>query len=269
MLHLSVVIIPIIFSLLFPSNKFFDLEVIALSHVIIYSINLIYVIVSSIKLLAFINDSRIGYDQCSIGILVNTCYLLMICIWIALLINAELQFTTYSYFKISFLIVLMIMVDGLIILSLKYPDTITRNNYLRNRINSWISEKYSSTPMKSSYAEKINNDLNQYLVNRKMFQNPDLSLSLVSKDTGYPVRDISQLINKNHQVGFREYLNKFRIEEARRLLLKDPDLRVNEVMYKVGFNSKSIFHKYFKNAYGITPNQFKKSNQQVESFLVN
>ncbi|WP_159947091.1 helix-turn-helix transcriptional regulator [Polaribacter septentrionalilitoris] len=54
-----------------------------------------------------------------------------------------------------------------------------------------------------------------------------------------------------------EYIRHVRLESARNLL-KSTDLNISQVVYSVGFSSRSYFSKIFKEKYDITPNQFKK-----------
>jgi len=55
-----------------------------------------------------------------------------------------------------------------------------------------------------------------------------------------------------------EYIRHIRLESARNLL-KNTDLNVSQVVYSIGFSSRSYFSKIFKEKYDITPNQFKKN----------
>ena len=54
-----------------------------------------------------------------------------------------------------------------------------------------------------------------------------------------------------------EYIRHVRLESARELF-KNTDYNVSQIVYSVGFSSRSYFSKIFKEKYGITPNQFKK-----------
>lgn len=55
-----------------------------------------------------------------------------------------------------------------------------------------------------------------------------------------------------------EYIRHIRLESARNLL-KNTDLNISQVVYSIGFSSRSYFSKIFKEKYNITPNQFKKN----------
>lgn len=54
-----------------------------------------------------------------------------------------------------------------------------------------------------------------------------------------------------------EYIRHLRLELARDML-KNTDLNISQVVYSIGFSSRSYFSKIFKEKFGITPNQFKK-----------
>lgn len=54
-----------------------------------------------------------------------------------------------------------------------------------------------------------------------------------------------------------EYIRHVRLESARDML-RNTDLNVSQIVYSIGFSSRSYFSKIFKEKYGITPNHFKK-----------
>jgi AraC-like DNA-binding protein len=87
------------------------------------------------------------------------------------------------------------------------------------------------------------------------FYNADLSLDLISKQTGYSQRAISEGISAQFQCNVKTYINQIRINEAQRLLKKS-DLNISEIAYKVGFSSPSNFNRVFKNLTGETPSNF-------------
>ena len=68
---------------------------------------------------------------------------------------------------------------------------------------------------------------------------------------------ISQAINSKRNQNFRDYINNFRIQKAKQLLLEEPNLSVKEVMYFSGFHSKTTFFKCFKDKVLLTPSQYR------------
>ncbi len=76
-------------------------------------------------------------------------------------------------------------------------------------------------------------------------------------------RTISEVINRYFDQNFSDFVNSFRIQEAISLLKNSDDkTTVLEILYAVGFNSKSSFYTAFKIKTGMTPSEFKKSLQQ-------
>ena len=92
----------------------------------------------------------------------------------------------------------------------------------------------------------------------------DASLTLhdLARQTKIPSRELSLLINHHLNKHFFDFVNEYRIEKAKQLLTdpKKTDFTVLEILYDVGFNSKSSFNTAFKKHTGTTPTQFRKSN---------
>jgi YesN/AraC family two-component response regulator len=95
----------------------------------------------------------------------------------------------------------------------------------------------------------------------KPYLNPTLTLKELSTELSIPSRYLSQIINEHMQSNFYDYISKYRIEEAKKLLSDlSCDKTVLEILYEVGFNSKSSFNTAFKKFTGITPSRFKKES---------
>ena len=60
-----------------------------------------------------------------------------------------------------------------------------------------------------------------------------------------------------------EYLRAKRIKQAEHLI-HDGELTISEIAYMVGFNNPRYFTKYFQDAYGMTPSQYRKKLQELE-----
>lgn len=59
-----------------------------------------------------------------------------------------------------------------------------------------------------------------------------------------------------------EYIRHVRLESARDML-KNSDLNISQIVYSIGFSSRSYFSKIFKEKYEISPNAFKKKTMNV------
>lgn len=113
--------------------------------------------------------------------------------------------------------------------------------------------------------EKVNSQLaflKNYMTIEKPYLNPSLSIRSFSEEIKMNSRDISVLINQNLKQYFFDFINEYRVKEAMKIL-KNPskkEFTVLEILYEVGFNSKSSFNTAFKKHTGLTPTQFRKSS---------
>ena len=117
-----------------------------------------------------------------------------------------------------------------------------------------------------SQKEPINMDyvgkLEQAMEQDKLFLNPNLSFERLAEKLDIPVKDLSATINRHYQVNFYEYINHYRIQEAKRLL-EDPKQShrsITDIFYDAGFNSKSVYNTLFKKKFNMTPSQFRKKS---------
>ena len=100
------------------------------------------------------------------------------------------------------------------------------------------------------------------MIANEPFLNPTLSISNLAQQLHLPTRDLSVLINQDLNQHFFDFINAYRITKAKEIL-KDTSrskLTILEILYEVGFNSKSSFNTAFKKHTGLTPTQFRKNN---------
>lgn len=98
----------------------------------------------------------------------------------------------------------------------------------------------------------------------KLFLEHNLNIEEFSNRIDLPVRDVSSVINKHFGTNFFEFMNSYRVEEAKRLL-SDPamkDLTILDILLQAGFNSKSAFHRFFKRLVGSSPSEYRKEARQ-------
>ena len=90
---------------------------------------------------------------------------------------------------------------------------------------------------------------------QKLFLESNINLERFAEQIGLKPRDVSAILKMHYQCNFFEFINRYRVEEAKRLLIS-PELKhetILEIIYKSGFNSPSAFHRFFKRMVGITP----------------
>ena len=102
--------------------------------------------------------------------------------------------------------------------------------------------------------------LQQFMIAEKPFLNPSLTIQDISNKIQIPTRELSILINHQLDQHFYDFVNSFRIEYAMGILKDDSKSKVTilEILYEVGFNSKSSFNTAFKKHTGSTPTNYRK-----------
>lgn len=102
--------------------------------------------------------------------------------------------------------------------------------------------------------------LNDFMLEREPYLDSSLTIQDLAEKVQIPVKDLSTLINLYMGKHFFDFVNEYRIQKAMQIL-KDPDqqqLTVLEILYEVGFNSKSSFNTSFKKQTGKTPTEYRK-----------
>jgi YesN/AraC family two-component response regulator len=87
-------------------------------------------------------------------------------------------------------------------------------------------------------------------------QSEELSLGQVSKAVNTSTYYFCKMFKKYAGLNFTDYLARVRIEKARNLLL-NPNLRVSEIAYEVGFQSLTHFNRVFKKILGQSPTEYR------------
>ncbi len=102
--------------------------------------------------------------------------------------------------------------------------------------------------------------INASILKNKSYLNPNLSIKSLSQEFNLSEGYLSQLINKNSDSNFNDYINSLRIKESKEMLA-NPDYNnytIAAIGLESGFNSKSSFYTAFKKFTGKTPTGYKK-----------
>lgn len=103
----------------------------------------------------------------------------------------------------------------------------------------------------------------------KLFLNPRLTLEELADHVNLPPRLVSSVINRCINQTFHEFVNRYRVEEAKRILREQAheELPVLDVAALAGFNSKATFNRFFKKFAGVTPSQYRQKHLVRKTIL--
>jgi len=125
---------------------------------------------------------------------------------------------------------------------------------------STVKNKYSGSLLSPEQSVRIAEKLKEFMEKEKPFLEPEISLQELSTRVKIHPRYVSQVINERFNKNFFEFVNYYRVEEAKTQLITESGLEktVLEILYECGFNSKSVFNTFFKKSTGLTPSQYRK-----------
>jgi AraC-like DNA-binding protein len=120
-------------------------------------------------------------------------------------------------------------------------------------------KKYEKSTLTPERAEKYVNKLVQLMKEKKPFTDGDLTLQRLAATLSIPPHHLSQIINERLGQTFADFINSYRVEEAKQRLLHPAfsHLSLLGIAVEVGFNSKSSFNSVFKKHTNMTPSEFR------------
>lgn len=124
-----------------------------------------------------------------------------------------------------------------------------------------LTEKDLSEISKSAEITSQIEYIKKYILANEPYLKPSLTIQDLSMQVNIPVRNLSFLINHHMDQHFFDFINGYRIQKAMQIL-KDASkskLTILEILYEVGFNSKSSFNTAFKKHTNKTPTAFRNS----------
>ncbi|PIF62260.1 AraC family transcriptional regulator [Flavobacterium sp. 11] len=152
----------------------------------------------------------------------------------------------------------------LVMKALNHPELFRGINSKLQLTKDILPEVEEKTASKNVQDDAISSQisiLKQYMAQKEPFLDPSLTIQELANQIDIPVRDLSVLINHHMDQHFFDFVNEYRIQKAMGIL-KDQSrsqLTVLEILYEVGFNSKSSFNTSFKKHTNLTPTAYRNA----------
>lgn len=122
--------------------------------------------------------------------------------------------------------------------------------------------KYGKSGLTFEISRELAGQLSKLMQESKPYLEPELTLYTLAEKMQVLPNHLSQTINSIERKNFFDFINEYRVEEAKKNILSKEKHHLNLVgiAFESGFNSKSSFNRAFKKHVGCTPSQFKENN---------
>ncbi|MGH1385314.1 helix-turn-helix domain-containing protein [Kordia sp.] len=177
---------------------------------------------------------------------------LFIVVWLLFGVSSLLEESPNLATAFTFIGFLLLLILSNIVLFqlLNHPE------FFYNNLTIKLKKETTNPKINKALYTKLCN----LLVEKKLYKKSDLKISDLSDALGESARNISILINTFYKGNFYDFINFYRIEEAKSLLKNgNDDMTILTILYESGFNSKSVFNTVFKKMEGQTPSAYRKN----------
>lgn len=165
-----------------------------------------------------------------------------------------INFSIASSFPIAFAIIIIIAS----ILSFIIYKIIHKPRIDAKAPDKGEEEKYRFNKMNEVHAEELVKKLQEYMKTEKPYLNPDLKLINLAQAVGTSSQILSQVFNMFLKVRYYDFINEYRINEFKRIINtgKSSQYTLKALSSLCGFSSYTTFFRAFKEATGMTPNEY-------------
>lgn len=160
---------------------------------------------------------------------------------------------------IFILILTFFFICWIVLRALQSPELFRGIDSKTQLVRDLVSQKNNSK--KDQIKEENIRRIKKHMTDEEPHLEPSLTLFDLATQLGMPTKELSVLIN--HDIGshFFDFVNEYRIEKAKEILRNTDQKKftISEILYEVGFNSKSSFNTAFKKHTRFTPSQYRKN----------
>ncbi len=185
-------------------------------------------------------------------------------------INKDFQIKKSENKTLLFLIVFGIILTTSAILFLIYRNNQLKLLYKKN-VELLKFSKFHATDNDDLNVEpndplkKVFDEIIHLLEIEKVYQNPNLTINDITQGINSNQKYVSAAIANYANMNFSNFINYYRINEAKKLILSQERQTLSEIMYASGFNSRTPFYNSFKKITGMSPKNFKDISQKAST----
>lgn len=168
----------------------------------------------------------------------------------------ELKHRSLIYYFLTVVLLALLLIGYIV-----YNRNLRRKNIILARQLEQLSEKPAprpasqpSTPLYSLFSR-----LEILMNEKKPYLDCELTRKTLADQVGTNERYLADAIREyTDGKTFLEYVNAFRLEHSRVLLVAHSDINIETLCSSSGFNSRQTFYRMFKKEFGLTPTEYRR-----------
>ena len=129
--------------------------------------------------------------------------------------------------------------------------------------------RYQRSSLKEDVAKNHLDQLIKVMREEKPYVDSELKIQQLAEKIGISSHHLSQVINEYLNQNYADFINTYRINEAKRLLTlpKYDNAKILHIAFDVGYNNKATFNAAFKKITGMSPTDFRNKNAGLNAEL--
>ena len=141
------------------------------------------------------------------------------------------------------------------------------NDQVIFRSKPWIENAEAAVEEEKEEAKIESNayyraKLEEWMETDKPYLNPDFRLMDLRQILPLNRTYLSQLINAEYGCSFYQFVTNYRIEEAKRVMVANPFIKMQDVAEQCGFSSPTVFARVFSREVGMTPSEWSSKQER-------
>jgi len=166
---------------------------------------------------------------------------------------------TLNVMRLALVSILLGFLFWIVLKSMYHPELFKAIDTNHQLVKTLVTENTKTNTKNNAQTEGQIRELQNFMEEQEPFLDPSLTLQKLAHRIKIPSRELSIIINHHLNQHFFDFITAYRIKKAI-TILENPSnrkLTILEVLYDVGFNSKSPFNKAFKKHTGQTPTEYR------------
>lgn len=151
-----------------------------------------------------------------------------------------------------------VYINVLALKAIAYPEIVVLK-HLVGEAKLAVTRDNSKTELTPSAAIELKSLLLAKMEQEQLYLDNELSAGELAERMGLTTHQLSELLNSHVNQSFYDFLNSYRLEEAKRLLTS-PNCKksITDIAFESGFNNRNSFYRVFKTALGLTPTEYRQ-----------